>query len=323
MKLSFILIFFLSFLDLRHSFGQSQFPDTISLKNMETSVRLKGTRVFLTIPSNYKLREKATSYQAFEKNSVTGIQIIENVNDNFYRFKNEFLKKPSGLKNRDNGNSKAVKIGNFNGFFYTGPFKKPNEKSMILIFGDSSFAVTLIGVFPTTDKITEAEIINTFKTISYDKFINFDPLELENFKFDISITGFKYVPLIGMNSFTYSTDGKLKSIEDERHKSSFEFETYEYPNIERAKKIINNKIQERTEFGISKVSNVQKRSININGYPAFETTMDEKGEYVADSKFYIVIIEKEKTAVLFWGVDRDNGKWIEKYKSTVQSIKFE
>ncbi len=109
---------------------------------------------------------------------------------------------------------------------------------------------------------------------------------------------------------------------DERHKSSFEVANYKSTDIENAKKIVKNKMEELTEFSISKVSNINKRNININGIEAYVVTMDEQGSSIADTKFYIVIIQKKDNAVLFWGVDRDRGKWIEKFKATALSIIF-
>jgi len=322
MKHSFILIFFVSFLNVRNCPGQTNFPDTISINNIETSVRLKGTRLFLTIPADYKVRHRATGYEEFQKDSTTGFQIVENINDNFYRLKNEFLKNPGGLKNEDTGTSKAVKVGSFDGVYYTGPFKTAEQKSVFLVFGDSSFEVTIVGVFQRTDKVAETELNDILKTTGYDKSMILNPLELLNFKIDITITGFKYVPLIGMKSLTYSTDGVLNSIVDERHKSTFELETFSYTDIESAKKIIKFKMEELTEFMLSKLSNVHHRNIKINDNAAYEVTMDEQGSYIANTKFYIVVIQKGNIAVLFWGVDRDNGKWLEKFKSTVQSIKL-
>ena len=77
-----------------------------------------------------------------------------------------------------------------------------------------------------------------------------------------------------------------------------------------------------TEFSSSKLNNVHYKNIIINGNQAYELIMEEHGPEIVGTKFYIVIIQKENKAVRFWGVDRDNGKWVEKYKSTVQSIKW-
>ena len=190
------------------------------------------------------------------------------------------------------------------------------------MFGDSSFAVAISGGFLKTDKVAEIEINTILKTTAFDKFLIVDPLEAANFRFDKSITGFKYVPSIGTNELTYTADGIIASLDDERHKSSFEVASYKSIDFENAKTIIKSKMEELTEFSNSRVQNSAHRNININGNTAYEMTMDEKGQFIAETKFYIVVIQKEQTAVLFWGVDRDGGKWIEKFKATAQSIIF-
>ena len=322
MKYGLTLIFLLSFATEQYCSGQSLFPDSIATSKPDTSNRLKGTRVFLTIPASYKIRTKSAGLQEFEKDSLTGLQVIEWTNQNFFRVRNEFSGRRSDLQNGDTGISKAVNVSGFNGVYYTGPFKEADEKIACLIFGDSSFTVIIIGSFPKSDKVAAVEINTILKTAAYNKFMIVDPLELVHFRFDKSITGFKYVPSIGGNELTYSLDGILTSLDDERHKSSFEVANYKSVDIENAEKIVNSKMEELTEFNISKVSNRNHRNININGNTAYEMTMDEQGPSIADSKFYIVIIQKENMAVLFWGVDRDGGKWIEKFKATAQSIVF-
>ncbi len=316
------LIFFYLLVTGQYSFGQLRFPDSIATSKTETSNRLKGTRLFLTIPANYKMRTIFPGYQYFEKDSLTGFQVIENINLNFYKAKNEFLGRTFDIKNGDTGISKEIKVADFDGVYYTGPFKLANQRVAFLVFGDSSFTVIINCSFLRSDKVAEMELNTILKTTSYNKSIIVDPLELVNFRFDKSITGFKYVPYIGTNYLTFSSDGIITSLHDERHKSSFEVANYKSTDIENAKKIVKNKMEELTEFSISKVSNINQRNININGNTAYEMTMDEQGSAIADTKFYIVIIQKGDTAVLFWGVDREGGKWIEKFKATTLSIIF-
>ena len=322
MKYGLTLIFFFSFATEQYCSGQSLFPDSIGTSKTETSNRLKGTRLFLTIPAGYKIRTRSAGVQEFEKDSLTNLQVIEWTNQNFYRVRNEFSGRAFGLQNGDTGINKAVNVSGFDGVYYTGPFKEPNEKVASLVFGDSTFTVIIIGSFPKSDKVAAVEINTILKTATYNTSLFVDPLELVHFRFDKSITGFKYVPSIGLSELTYASDGILTSIDDERHKSSFVVANYKSADIENAKKIVNSRMEELTEFSLSKVSNRNHRNININGNAAYEMTMDEQGSSVADSKFYIVIIQKENMAVLFWGVDRDGGKWIEKFKATVQSIVF-
>src|SRR5450432_183559 len=92
------LKFFFLFVSVKYCSGQSFFPDSIPTSELETTNRLKGTRLYLTIPASYKIRTRTTGVQEFEKDSLTGLQVIENVNQNFYQVKGEFLGRSFDIK---------------------------------------------------------------------------------------------------------------------------------------------------------------------------------------------------------------------------------
>ena len=186
----FIVLISLTFFIAKSCPGQTTFPDSIPFGNTETTSRLKGTRVFLKIPASYKVRDKAIGYQDFIKDSMTGLQVVENIFDNFYQLKNEVVKDLGKKINGGTGTSKTVKIGSYDGIYYTGPFKMPEQKSVLLIFGDSSFAVMIYGGFQSTDKVSEIELNTILKSTGYKKSWILNPLELPGIQFEEGITQF-------------------------------------------------------------------------------------------------------------------------------------
>jgi hypothetical protein len=201
----------------------------------------------------------------------------------------------------------------------------PGLNSIFLIDTDAAVGALLLELLLLLqDTITMAvsRMASTPKTASYDKSIILDPLELVNFKFDENITGFKYTPDgIGGNDIIYSPDGIIKSIEDEYHTSQFRFETYKSCDMEESKKMLNKEIEDFSAYTI-KLSNVRHQDLSMNGNPAYEVIMNGQGVNIANSIYYIMLIQKEDQVIQFWSIDRDNGKWLEKFKATARSIKL-
>ncbi|UAY51190.1 hypothetical protein [Ferruginibacter albus] len=316
-----ILVSFL-FLFSKCSYTQTYFPDSLSAKNNKTSKRVMGSRLFLVVPADYEMQLKSIGYYKFKKNSSTGFHIDERFDDNFYSATDGFLKSSFILKTTTAGMCKKVKVGNFDGIYYKGSLNMPadKQKTAFLMFGDSSFKATVSGYFLPGDKIAETEINNILTTVGYDTSIIPDRLEVEDFKFNQNITGFKYVSDGSENPLVYSIDGVQRSIQTSKNISSFELRKYKCNSIDSAKKIIKLKVEGLTKSGLVKSTSVQQRNIQANGNAAYEMIMDGQGKYLTGIKFYAVIIQKENMGLLFWGVDRNNGEWMDKFKSTVQSI---
>ena len=103
--------------------------------------------------------------------------------------------------------SKPIKYNGYDAIYISGPSKTDGETKLGLYFGDETFIMMIVGVYQTSDKAAKDELNKIFSTSYYDKSFDFNPLELANFKFDESITGFKYVATMG-NMFMYSPNGK-------------------------------------------------------------------------------------------------------------------
>ncbi len=178
----------------------------------------------------------------------------------------------------------------------------------------------LVGVCQTTDKDAVDELNKIFSTSYYDKSFDFNPLELANFKFDESITGFKYAATMG-NMFIYSPNGKADLNAQQENLSMFQLSTIETPSFSKAKEFLDYTISRYSVQGIQ-ASIVKKQDISINGNQAYEVTMQAKDADNKKSILYQVIIYKGANAVLFLGSDNEQGKLFDKFKATAQTIKM-
>ena len=210
---------------------------------------------------------------------------------------------------------KPVKYNGYDAIYFSGSSKKTGETRMVLVFGDSTFVIIIMGSCRTADKVAIRELNKMLTTSYYDKSLKFDPLETASMKFDEHITGFKYATTIN-NTFVYSPTGRSDNI-----LSNFTLSTHSLPSFSKAKEFLDQIISTYSENRVQ-VSNVRKQDIVIDGNDAYEVTMDAIDAANKKSILYNVIIHKGTKAVLFQGEDDEQGEWLDKFKATVQSIKM-
>ena len=215
---------------------------------------------------------------------------------------------------------KQIKYNGYNAIYFSGPSKTEGETKLGLAFGDETFVMMIVGVCQTSDKAAIDELNKIFSTSYYDKSFDFNPLELANFKFDESITGFKYAATMG-NMFIYTPNGKADLATQLDNLSMFQLSTIEAPSFSKAKEFLDYTISRYSVQGIT-TSNVKKQDITINGEPAYEVTMETKDNENKKGNLYQVIIYKGTNAVLFLGADDEQNKWLDKFKATAQTIKM-
>jgi hypothetical protein len=296
--------------------GQTPFPENIQVTKTEKLKRVKGTKLFVTTPDTYKPMESMVRLQ---RDNNTYFQAMEISNSNFNEHKSKLTKEAIERQGAKVDIYKPVKYNGYDAIYMAGPSKTDGETKLGLFFGDDTFVMMLAGVCQTSDKAAMEELNKIFSTSYYDKSFDFNPLELVNFTFDESITGFKYAATMG-SMFIYSPNGKADLQTQPNNLSTFQLSTIEAPTFSKAKEFVDYTISRYSVQGIQ-ISNVKKQDIVINGNQAYEVIMDAINADNNKTTLYHVIIHKETKAVLFWGSDSE-GKWLEKFKATAQTIKM-
>jgi hypothetical protein len=187
-----------------NSNGQDTFPDVIAVSKSEKLKRVKGTRLFVNVPSSYQALEKLVRLQ---KDDRTYFQVIDVPNSNFVEYKSKMSRRAIESQGAKVDVYETVEFNGFDGLYIEGPSKIEGETKILLAFGDDTFVTMVVGVCRTEEKASRQELRNIFSTSYYDKSFKLDPLELGNFQFDETITGFKYAATMG-NMFLYSPNGK-------------------------------------------------------------------------------------------------------------------
>ncbi|MBK6381767.1 MAG: hypothetical protein IPF72_19740 [Chitinophagaceae bacterium] len=234
-----------------------------------------------------------------QRDNNTYFQAIEIPNSNFNEYKSKLTKQAIESQGAKVDIDKPIKYNGFEAIYFSGPSKTDGETKLGLAFGDETFVMMIVGVCQTSDKAAMDELNKIFSTSYYDKSFDLNPLELANFKFDESITGFKYAATMG-NMFIYSPNGKADLNSQQKLPSSFQIMTIEAPSFSKAKEFLDYTISRYSLQGIE-VSNVKKQDISINDNDAYEVTM-QATESNKKTTLYQVIIHKGGTAVLFFRI---------------------
>jgi hypothetical protein len=316
-QLTFSIILIVSIALTSCSNRQTSFPDNIRVTKTEKLKRIKGTKLFVATPDTYKPMESMIRLQ---RDNNTYFQAMEIPNSNFNEHKNKLTKQAIESQGAKIDIIKPVKYNGYDAIYMSGPSKTDGETKLGLAFGDDTFVMMLGGVCQTSDKAAMEELNKIISTSYYDKSFDWNPLELATFKFDESITGFKYAATMA-NMFIYSPNGNADIQTQQDNFSMFQLSTIEAPTFSKAKEYVDYVISRYAVQGIQ-TGNVKKQDIIIDGNQAYEVTLDAIDADNNRSTLYQVIIHKDTKAVIFMGIDREQGKWMDKFKTTAQSIKM-
>lgn len=297
--------------------------DVESTKTKEHK-RIPRTKVFAIIPSTYQLEDKIyrkNDQQYFTINESVGVKNMKISPDKIQNFIKDILKTQAG----DIRIYEKMHVNNYSGIYFEGGFEELGVASVGIYFGNGSFSVACVGVYPAGDDQQKIDLMNILSSVYYDERMTIDPDEFKDFTFDESITGYKFSHVAGERLF-YTPNGKpakLPEIEGYLSFSSGPIQSELTGEI-----MIRNIILNMSTLGIQHQSKEIKK-IKVGGRTAFllETEMKEK-EF---RKFlYLILIAGEKKAVLMYALcnleklesPKELRKYRNKFHKTAQSIKF-
>ncbi len=108
-----------------------------------------------------------------------------------------------GFKIQD---SAVIKFDKYDGTIYE--MGRPDlYKALVLSYGDTSFAATIVTICPLKDSLAYEEVKNSFSHIYYDRAMTPDPFEVSNFKIDLTNSPYKFQSYTS-GIFSYTKGGK-------------------------------------------------------------------------------------------------------------------
>lgn len=292
----------------------TSFPEKIKTKKSAEHIRVKGTKLFIKVPSDYiPIKELSRFYKADD----LYIQFMEMNQASFTQVKGNYRREYFEAKGVKIDILQDVKLNQMDAVFSEGPSKKIGETKAMFVFGDDETLVMVVGVYPQQSKEGKEEILNIFKSIFYDKTYELDPLELAHFEFDQSITGLKYA-MTASNMFVFNESGKA---DDSDFITSINFASLPKMTKEKGSALflqVLNNFQHSAHY--LKSTDIKQTQIGAYSAILLESDLTYKGK---KGIFYGALLQGESSGVMFMGSSyKDLDKWLAKYKETVKTVKL-
>jgi hypothetical protein len=310
-------IYSLLFLTTFTSCGQkinTDFPKSINTTKTDKQVRVNGTKVYGFMPADFQYIKELARYQ---KNEKLYIQVVESNASNFVQAKPNFTRQAIEAKGAKIDVLNNIKLNEFDAIYGEGPSKYPDETKLMLIFGDESFVVMVVGVCKTADKEGKKELQEIFKSIYYEKSFSLNPLELANFEFDQSITNFKYA-MTASNLFMYTENGK----NDAQNATANSFQIGVLPQMTEEKaESYSNDLPWRYEKNGIKLDNKTITKTKINNHTAYILETKIKSDNKDGIMYQAVLVSENTTLIFMASAFNDTENYLAKFKKTAETIK--
>ena len=293
---------------------EKDFPSRINTTLTEKHQRVLGTRVYLITSNQYTFVKELARYQ---KNENNYIQVIETSNS-FVQAKPKLTRQVMEGKGATIKVYENIMLNDYEAIYAEGPSKNSGETQLMLIFGDETFMVMVVGLCKTDDKDGKEELKEIFKSIFYNKSLQVAPLELANFEFDQTITNYKY-STTASNFFFYTKNGK----EDANKQTFNAIQIGAMPKMtdEEAENYFNNLLLNYENKGYI-VDSKSFFKTKINDYPAltFETKIKIENQ---NGILYQVFLFGENSSVVYIATAVDSIETnLTKFKNTAETIKI-
>lgn len=165
-------------------------------------VNIPGTRLFMAPPAGFR---KATDFIGLERDAQTAVIVMDLMVGNYY--------KNAATFSREEVEGRGVEVFDFQDTTISGyPAKylfvqsAPATKAYWMVFGDSTFATTLMASFPSEDAQAGQQLKQAMLAATYDKKLQVDPFATAPFVLDERQSKFKFALFSG-NMYVYSIGG--------------------------------------------------------------------------------------------------------------------
>jgi len=180
----------------------SNFPDTIKNSVTEKQTNIPGTRLYVTVPEGYSI---AGGYMGLRKSTAV-LQVYDNTDGNFFTSTPLYNREKFEREGAQVTDYKDVTIDGYKGKYIF--MKNSNNTSVYtLVFGDSTFCTTVLGVYPDDDEQEGKELKGILQSIAYNVHRKVSPFSRAAFTIDDTVSAFKFAKLTG-SAYIFTPGGK-------------------------------------------------------------------------------------------------------------------
>lgn len=287
---------------------------TICSQKSDHQINIPGTKLYLTPTVEFKLSKKVIG---LEKDANTLINVLDLADGNYYSNARNFTE--------ENFTRRGVSVIEFDTLTISGyPAKMVHMTAGTglnvhnLVFGDSTFSISIQGVYLSSDKATGEEVKSIMLGATYDKNLVIDPLANALFSIDDSASRLKFAGA-NANMFFYTVDGKESNDLSKGFPimlvTTLPSDEFTTPQLV-CEQMLNGLIQQ----GFENTETLSRSNAKINGYEAYE--LATKGNLDGNISTHLVIfaVKGKDTQAVVQGMIQGEFLNFDEFRALVKTI---
>jgi len=287
--------------------AHSQEVGSFTSKKTDRHVNVIGTRVFLIPPEGFKQESGYVGFHRVDGNK--GFIQVRDLSTPFDSMRFYYARERQSSDGYTLKEYEDISVNQYRGKYFV--VERETWKAMTIVFGDSTFFVSLMSGFPP-NKQFEDQIRSTFSSVYYDTAFVVDPLAIAPFVVDHSATKFKLANY-SSGVYVYTSDGNrypkdrvginvLPTTKDGM--TAEEFLLYHAGSI----------------GGVSDVMLKNKGAITVNGHPGYEAEQYFTYNGKDFVKYLAAIADNEKIILIEGYIESDYEKNLSDVRKFVNAI---
>ena len=289
------------------------FPDKSEVSKSKKHQRIPGSNLFAIIPNDYEYVKPFRYVKS--KNEFIILSKIERP-FNYEERKSMFEADDPEAETID---FKEVNFNNQRAIFRESVIVDNNQHFYLLTFGDELYSYMILSQCKLDNAESRNEMLAIVKSICVDPSATYDPLETAIFTIDEDITNFK-IAKANINDYRYTQTGDYN---DNSIIVNSILVTEIGPTTS-PRRIGLMKHWASTYLKSKSLNDTDKfEEVEINGYQVIDYDTDFSLNGVDGKVYFAIVTNKDNISIKFTGIafdDKENA--IQKYKATLQSIKF-
>jgi len=264
--------------------------DDITNNLSEKHKRILGSHLYIIPPKDFKM---SNAFIGMTNDINVNIAVTDLYGGNIYSNAKDFTKdhfEKQGLTIYD---FKEFKLNNSLAKYMHAKSYNSNDENILLIFGDSTFSVSIIATFYQGKKENFDDVKKSLLTAFYDDNLDVDPFETANFDLDLTESNYKFEQFVsGQYIFKKETENDSKL-------SPFFLVIqmpYKEPTVEKLNLSLDQMINGARNNGTN-IPDFERNKIKIKDYNAIETYGIVKN-INEEFLYYLLVVGKEDSITI-------------------------
>ncbi len=287
------------------------------IDNKKTSehINIPGTRLYIIPPRNFEVSKTFTGLQ---KGEGSMINVYELTGGNFYTNAANFNKAGFEKQGAKVFDYKELEVNGYPAK-YISMQGDPQAKVYGLVFGDSTFSIMIMGVYPTSDELTGLDIIKSLNSINYDKSKKVDPFETASFILDDKSSTLKFYQF-NANLYMYTPAGK--DIAGDSLAPFVIVTPFPKDNSTTSKMAVQMMIDKAKMYGMINPIMKNETEEQLNGYETYQVEVHGEMQGSTSAIYMCAVSDADKTIAIQGVAKKDIEENLKQFRNLAYTIKI-